>query len=31
MHDNPKEVLVVAFGAGVTAGAISIIPPSSVW
>jgi len=26
MHDNPKNVLVVGFGAGVTAGAISIHP-----
>jgi len=26
MHDNPKAVLVVGFGAGVTAGAISIHP-----
>src|SRR5207244_13486442 len=26
MHDNPKDVLVVGFGAGVTAGAISIHP-----
>jgi spermidine synthase len=26
MHDNPKTVLVVGFGAGVTAGAISIHP-----
>jgi len=26
MHDNPKRVLVVGFGAGVTAGAISIHP-----
>jgi spermidine synthase len=26
MHDDPKEVLVVGFGAGVTAGAISIHP-----
>ncbi|MBM4195163.1 MAG: SAM-dependent methyltransferase [Gemmatimonadetes bacterium] len=26
MHDNPKSVLVVGFGAGVTAGAISIHP-----
>src|SRR4026209_2794708 len=27
MHDNQKDVLVVGFGAGVTAGAISIHPP----
>jgi spermidine synthase len=26
MHDDPKDVLVVGFGAGVTAGAISIHP-----
>jgi spermidine synthase len=26
MHDNPKDVLVVGFGAGVTAGAINIHP-----
>jgi len=26
MHDNPKDVLVVGFGAGITAGAISIHP-----
>lgn len=26
MHDNPKDVLVVGFGAGVTAGALSIHP-----
>jgi len=26
MHDNPKNVLVVGFGAGVTAGALSIHP-----
>ncbi len=26
MHDNPKDVPVVGFGAGVTAGAISIHP-----
>jgi spermidine synthase len=26
LHDNPKDVLVVGFGAGVTAGAISIHP-----
>jgi spermidine synthase len=26
MHDNPKDVLVVGFGAGVTAGSISIHP-----
>jgi spermidine synthase len=26
MHDNPKSVLVVGFGAGVTAGSISIHP-----
>jgi spermidine synthase len=26
LHDNPKNVLVVGFGAGVTAGAISIHP-----
>lgn len=26
MHDNPKKVLVVGFGAGVTAGSISIHP-----
>jgi spermidine synthase len=26
MHDNPKNVLVVGFGAGVTAGSISIHP-----
>ena len=26
MHDNPKDVLVVGFGAGATAGAISIHP-----
>jgi spermidine synthase len=26
LHDNPKDVLVVGFGSGVTAGAISIHP-----
>jgi len=26
MHDNPKNVLVVGFGAGVTAGALSLHP-----
>jgi spermidine synthase len=29
MHDDPKDVLVVGFGAGVTAGAISIHPTIS--